>query len=284
MDEERAQSRLRLFFRRGLGSLLPTLLTIIVIVACYNFLDDKISTPINGWIHQAVASTDSGKRYLLEHWRIDVDAKRYQLEEEFGTDRWHTLADADGALDGERLYRLLARWDRIPPIIGFSLGLAFVFLLGFVVATYAGRRLFSSFERFLSNIPVVKVIFPYAKQLVDFVFREKKAPEFSSVVAVPFPSRDIYQIAFLTGGGLSKLDEATGRRYLNVFVPSSPTPFTGWAVFIPEDEIVPLPFSVDEAIRFVVSGGVIAPEGHGLATPDPRAALGRASEIGRTRA
>lgn len=273
---------MRLFFRRGLGSLLPTLLTIIVLVACYNFVDDKISTPINRGIHGFVASSEKGRAHLLERWRIDIEGKRYQLQSEFDSATWHTLADADGELDREKLYRLLARWDRIPPIIGFSLGLAFVFLIGFVVATYAGRRIFSAFEGFLSNIPVVKVIFPYAKQLVDFVFREKKSPEFSSVVAIPFPSKDVYQIAFLTGNGLVKIDEATGRRHVNVFVPSSPTPFAGWAVFVPEDELISLPFSVDEAIRFIVSGGVIAPEGHGK--PPIGAIEPRRGEARRTRA
>ncbi len=261
-------SRVRLFLRRGLGSLLPALLTIIVLVACYNFVDERISTPINRGIHSLVVSSAAGRRLLLDKWGIDVERKRYRREDA-GADEWLPLADSEANLDTAKLYRLLARWDRIPPIIGFSLGLVFVFLVGSFVATYAGRRVFSSFERFLSNIPVVKTVFPYAKQLVDFVFREKKTPEWSSVVAVPFPSRDIYQIAFLTGPGLAHIDETTGRRFVNVYVPSSPAPFTGWTVLVPEDDVISLPFSVDEAVRFLVSGGVIAPVGQEKAVSPP---------------
>jgi uncharacterized membrane protein len=104
------------------------------------------------------------------------------------------------------------------------------------------------------------------KQVTDFVLSEKRAA-FRTVVAVPYPRPGIYSLGFVTGEGWKSINRASGGEMVQVFIPSSPTPVTGYVVFVRRDEIVELDLTVDEALRFSISGGVIVP---------PREALERA--------
>jgi uncharacterized membrane protein len=104
----------------------------------------------------------------------------------------------------------------------------------------------------------VKSVYPYSKQLVEFFFAEKQI-EFDTVVAIPYPSPGIWSIAFITSSSLKTLREETGKELVSAFVPSSPMPMTGYTVFIEPDRIIPLPISIDEALRITMTGGVLIP-------------------------
>jgi uncharacterized membrane protein len=95
------------------------------------------------------------------------------------------------------------------------------------------------------------------------------------VVAAPYPSEKIYCIAFVTSAGLKTVHDALGERMVTVFVPTSPMPMTGFTVFIKEDRLIPLPLSVDEALRVTVSAGVLIPTAERVADlEDSLTALG----------
>ena len=81
-------------------------------------------------------------------------------------------------------------------------------------------------------------------------------------MAVEYPRKGIYQIALVTNVGLKKLCDHTGKRMLTVFVPTSPTPVTGYTAVVSEDEVVDLKMPIDQAFRMIVSGGVLIPEEH----------------------
>jgi uncharacterized membrane protein len=85
--------------------------------------------------------------------------------------------------------------------------------------------------------------------------------EFKLPVAIPFPTQGMYSIAFVTGDGMRALDETLKKHLVCVFVPTSPTPFTGYVVYVPREDVIPLPLNVEEAMRIIISAGVIHP-GH----------------------
>ena len=143
-------------------------------------------------------------------------------------------------------------------ILAIVLFLVVAFALGAFAGSFLGRRIVRLVEGLIRRIPVVKFIFPYVKQVVDFFFKDRSA-QFSAVVAIPYPRKGVYSIGFVTGMGMRSLDAATGEDMVNVFVPSSPTPITGYVVFLPKREIIELPLSVDQVLRFSVSGGVLIP-------------------------
>ncbi len=90
---------------------------------------------------------------------------------------------------------------------------------------------------------------------------------FNRVVAVEYPRRGIFSLGFITSDGIKSVSRAKGRRVVAVFIPTSPTPLTGWTVLVDETEILDVDMTVDEAVRFVVSCGVLVP-GDFVKVPD----------------
>ncbi|MBI2899399.1 MAG: DUF502 domain-containing protein [Planctomycetes bacterium] len=149
--------------------------------------------------------------------------------------------------------------EAVSTVIGAVIGCVLVFLIGSVVATFFGKKLYEFFERLLSKLPVIRVVYPYAKQFTEFFFKGEQKMEFKAVVAIPFPTEGIYSIGFPTSEGLRHLNEATKKKMVCVFVPTSPTPFTGFTVYVPREQVIILPISVEEAMRIIISCGVVAP-------------------------
>lgn len=160
-------------------------------------------------------------------------------------------------------------------VVGILIAVLAVFLLGYFLSTVVGRWLYGLLDGWLSRLPVVRRLYPSLKQVTNFLLTDR-APRFTQVVAVPYPRRGVYSLGFVTGEGLRQLDRATGRRMINVFVPTSPTPVSGYVVFFPEDEVIYLEISVEEALKFVVSGGVVVPGSSG-GVPVPGEWLGPAA-------
>jgi uncharacterized membrane protein len=145
-------------------------------------------------------------------------------------------------------------------IIGFPLSIILIFFLSYLMATFLGRWLLKELDiLILSKFPVIKSIYPYAKQFSDLFSSDNKKAAFQKVVAVEYPRPGLYSFAFLTSEGLKEMDKKIGKDMVSIFLPNTPTPFTGWTAFIPRDEIIPLSITVDEAIRLLVSGGVLIP-------------------------
>jgi uncharacterized membrane protein len=101
-------------------------------------------------------------------------------------------------------------------------------------------------------------IYPGAKQVSDFFFSDRKV-EFRRVVAVEFPRRGMWMVGFVTGRAFNVLSQKVGTEMVTVFIPGTPAPVTGYAVSVPKDDVVDLPITVDEAIQYLISAGVIMP-------------------------
>ena len=144
-------------------------------------------------------------------------------------------------------------------LLASVLGLTLVVLLGFLARNFLGRKFVGLLEWFVTRVPVVKSIYPHAKQLVEFFFSDNKSIEFDTVAVIEYPRHGLWSIVFVTGTGLKTVQEETGKRMVTVYVPSSPAPMTGYTMIMPAEDVIQVDMTVEEAMKFVVSGGVLPP-------------------------
>jgi len=154
--------------------------------------------------------------------------------------------------------------ESLPPALRFWLSVACIlislFLLGWWFSGFLGRRALAYFERLLGKVPLIGAIYPYIKQITEFFFGKEKKVSFEKVVMLPYPRPGIYSVGFLTGSCVQSLNAARSSELVSVFVPSSPMPATGYTLFVPIADLVPVNLTVEEALRMVISGGVLVPK------------------------
>jgi uncharacterized membrane protein len=140
------------------------------------------------------------------------------------------------------------------PGAGILVTLILIFIAGIFASSLIFSRLVSYGESLFLKIPIVRTVYGPAKQLVEsFTLADKKA--FKQVVLIQFPRQGIFTLGFVT-----KKISLKNEDYFAVFVPSTPTPFTGWTLLFKEEEIIPLDISVEQGIKFFVSGGIASPD------------------------
>ena len=144
------------------------------------------------------------------------------------------------------------------PGLGIAATIIIIFIAGFLTANVIGSRLFKIWEIFFIKTPLVRTIYGSSKQLVEALTTTDKH-SFKQVVLVEFPRKGTFYLGFLTNEIEMNLDQKTGG-FIVVFIPSTPTPFTGWTLIFPKSEVIPLEMTVEEGIKFFVSGGIVAPE------------------------
>ena len=214
--------RFKNYFLRGLAVLLPTILTIWIFVWGYTFIQNNISIHIRNGLDWLMRKVAGGEF---------VDG----LEE-----RW---------------------WNMALSAAGFLIALLVVCIVGALLASVVGKTLWRMIEKFIMNTPFLRRVYPYVKQITDFLLtQEEQKKMFSRVVAVEYPREGIWSIGFVTGSGIEKVVENVKKEFLTVLIPTSPTPFTGFVIMVPKKQTIELDMTVEEAFRFAVSAGVIAPD------------------------
>ena len=144
------------------------------------------------------------------------------------------------------------------PGLGFVIVIVLIFAAGILTRGVIGRELLNIWENLLSKLPFVRTIYGAARQLLVSV-AEPKGGVFKRVVIIPYPRVGMYCFAF-AASELSLDNRREEGNYVSVFIPSTPTPFTGYVVMVKKEEVYPADISVEEAIKFIVSGGIIVPE------------------------
>jgi uncharacterized membrane protein len=221
----------RRFFLRGLAAVLPTALTLGLIVWVFSKIQEYFGNYIN-----------KGAAYVTT--RIYV---------------WIAGVSDPDAVSRVRL-KIFTLWDHWLFWFGFVLAVLGVYFFGRFLASFFGRIVWRLIEKTLIQLPIVKQVYPSVKQVTDFLLAERKL-KVSKVVAVQYPRKDIWSIGLVTSRGLKSLNETLGGDRLTVFIPSSPTPITGYTITVRQEDVIDLPLSLDDALRFTISGGVILPPG-----------------------
>lgn len=271
----------RRFFLRGLGALVPTLLTIAILVWSYRLINDNVGyyitqallqfckmasnepahgfvdpetdalrygTPINSW-------DDEGRRLTIEY-RVIENYKTLQ-HNNTGVDET-PLVRAARLARNDALWRLAFTKYHLH-VLGFLIAIILVYFMGFFLASFMGRTAWRAAESLLRRIPLVRAVYSNVKQVTDFLLSDGSV-EFSGVVAVQYPRKGIWSVGLLTGEPMKSVQGQVPDPLITVFIPSSPTPFTGYVIQVPREDSISLNMTIDEALRFTISGGVIKPD------------------------
>lgn len=144
-----------------------------------------------------------------------------------------------------------------------GLGALFTFLLicliGVVVTHLVGHKMHEVWERTMRRIPFVRSIYGAVQQLLNALFSDDKS-RYRRVVLIEYPRKGIYSLAFVTGVSEGEVQERTGERVINVFIPTTPNPTSGWYILVPEREAIDLEMSVEDAFKLIISGGMLVPD------------------------
>jgi uncharacterized membrane protein len=144
------------------------------------------------------------------------------------------------------------------PGIGLIIGVVGLTLIGAATAGFAGRIFLNVTERILARMPVVRSIYSAVKQIFETVLA-KKSNSFREVVLVEWPRQGMWTIAFVTAAVEGELKTHTGEDTIVVYVPTTPNPTSGYLMFVPRRDAITLEMSVEDAIKYVISTGIVAP-------------------------
>jgi uncharacterized membrane protein len=156
------------------------------------------------------------------------------------------------------------------PGLGVLVSFAILFLTGVIAANFFGARLIRLWESLLGRIPVVKSIYSSVKQVSDTLLSDS-GNAFRKALLVQFPHQDAWSIAFMTGTPAPSVAQFLTEEHVSVYVPTTPNPTSGYFVIVPVSKVRELDMTVDEALKYVISMGVVAPRSKGA--PPPRAPI-----------
>ena len=154
------------------------------------------------------------------------------------------------------------------PGFGVLLSFGLLLLTGVIAANFFGARLIGFWENVLGRIPVVKSIYSSVKQVSDTLLSDS-GNAFRKALLVEFPHEGSWTIAFLTGTPAPAVRAHLTEEHLSVYVPTTPNPTSGYFIIVPRSRVRDLDMTVDEALKYVISMGVVAPRAHALAPPSP---------------
>lgn len=160
------------------------------------------------------------------------------------------------------------------PGLGVILTLVLVLLTGLIVANFFGRKLISAWESLLSRIPLVRTVYGAVKQVTASLFSDA-SQSFREVVLVEYPRRGLWMLAFVTGDTPKKFQQVVGQDLINIYVPTTPNPTSGFYIMVPPSEVRRLDVPVEVGLKMILSAGVVNP------LDDPVEAKKMAAEIER---
>ena len=146
------------------------------------------------------------------------------------------------------------------PFVGAVFTLLVILLFGVVARHLFGREIVRLWERLLSRVPVARNIYAAVKQLLDAIFVSGSQTNFRRVVLVEYPRKGVYALAFTTGPVRGSTDSLPEPELINLFVPTTPNPTSGFYLLVPEKDLTPLDITVEQAFKLVMSAGLVAPE------------------------
>ncbi len=158
------------------------------------------------------------------------------------------------------------------PGIGVIVLLIVVTFIGFMVTNFFGRYMVRFGERMVSRVPVVRTIYGVLKQIFDAVLAQSEGA-FRKVVLIEYPRKGIWVIGFVTSNTQGEVKRVTLEEMVNVFLPTTPNPTSGFLLFVPRKDCITLNMTVEEGVKLVISGGIVSP-------PDAKSAPDEAAQEG----
>ncbi|MGQ9504749.1 MAG: DUF502 domain-containing protein [Thermogutta sp.] len=278
---------------RGAATILPPLITFVIIIWVVTTINQYIFSPLTRGVRDLILvstadivpgsavppSQPKNSEIVLQNKTyvrtkggayIPKDVAEY-VREEVGNENLPSTAI--------EVYRVFIEHRYLKPhlILPFLVAILILilYLIGKIVTVRIGRIAWAQIESLFSSLPFVRSVYGAVKQVSDFVLAQRSL-EFSRVVGVEWPRRGMWVIGLVTSESFPQLEKRAGREMLSVFIPTSPAPMTGFTVNVSADDTVDLGISIDQAIQFIVSCGVVVPipsaSGVSAVATDPRAA------------
>tara|TARA_Y100001001_G_scaffold52623_1_gene48846 strand:- start:140 stop:733 length:594 start_codon:yes stop_codon:yes gene_type:complete len=150
---------------------------------------------------------------------------------------------------------LLKRFNLDIPGLGIILTVLLIYILGFLVTNFLGRKIFNLGERIVKKVPIVNMIYTTLKQITD-TFTKGSTDGFEGAVYIQYPRQGLWTMAFISGESKTK----DGVPYYHLFVPTTPNPTSGFFLMIPQADTVATGMSVEDGLKTIISGGLLAPD------------------------
>ncbi|MDH4183119.1 MAG: DUF502 domain-containing protein [Nitrospinota bacterium] len=144
------------------------------------------------------------------------------------------------------------------PGLGIISTILIVFMAGALTTNYFGKKLFALSEWIVDQIPLIRTVYTGAKQVMNAI-STAGSQSFSQVVLIEFPRKGIFTLAFITGESTGEVQERTKEELVNVFLPTTPNPTSGFFIMVPKQDLIELEMPVEDGIKMLVSGGLVTP-------------------------
>jgi uncharacterized membrane protein len=268
---------------RGLAVVLPPLLTVVVFIWAWSMIDAYILTPcehaaghVIGWVIKDVRSgfpngeatplaVEPGSPATMQYGRKEyvqlgrggkwIPRDVYDtVENNLGKETPPTTAH--GFYDYYVQVRYLRRGLTLP--IFLSVFVLILYVTGKLMAARIGRYVRHTGEKIVDRMPIVRDVYSASKQITDSIFSEQEM-QFLRVVAVEYPRKGLWQVAFVTGEGFRDVRDHAGEPIVSLLMSHSPVPATGFTCMVPKRDTVDLDITVDQALQYIVSCGVVVP-------------------------
>ena len=167
------------------------------------------------------------------------------------------------------------------PGLGLLVAVVVLTVIGATTAGLLGRFVVGMGENMVARMPIIRSIYGATKQIFETVLA-KQSTAFREVVLIEYPRRDCWVIGFITGRTVGEVQTLTDEEVVNVFVPTTPNPTSGFLLFVPRKDVVTLSMTVEEGIKMVVSGGIVVPPEPGAAANGALAARAAASGLAKS--
>ncbi|MBI4667342.1 MAG: DUF502 domain-containing protein [Nitrospinae bacterium] len=157
------------------------------------------------------------------------------------------------------------------PGIGVVSTIAVIFFIGLVSANYLGRKLWDMAETALTKIPIIRSVYIAAKQVID-TFSTSNGAAFRKVALVEYPRKGMFSLAFITGTTRGEVAQRLGGEMVNIFIPTTPNPTSGFLLILPKEAVIELDMAVEDGVKMIVSCGLVVPPTAGAIVEGNRSA------------
>lgn len=188
---------------------------------------------------------------------------------------WLTITIANWVINFlTRIPKQLNPYNNLHPIlvnllnllVGLTVPLLCILLIGLMARNIVGRWLLDLGERVLQAIPLAGSVYKTLKQLLETLLKDSGS-KFRRVILVEYPRQGMWAIAFVTGTATGEIQGKLNATMLNIFVPTTPNPTTGWYAIVPETEVINLSMSIEDAFKVLISGGIVGPSESSMGVP-----------------
>ena len=267
---------LRTALIRGLGVLLPPLLTIVILVWIWQTVKSYVLQPVTAEVGDVITwsiadirnqlpdaqSTDQEGVFLSHGVRYRQLENRQFVPLDVYAVALRGLGSNPPPTTGWGVYRRYVETEYLRPILVIPLFLVvfvtLMYVLGSLMAAEVGQAVWNYFEHAITHLPVVRGVYGAAKQLTDYLLTEKPL-EFKRVVAFEHPARGQWQIGFVASEGFAEIRQLAGEPVFAVLVHVNPIPVSGYVRLVPKSQMMDLDMTVDQAVHYIVSFGVVLP-------------------------